>query len=342
MKLPGASGRRARRRGGQRNVTYDGGGLDITIVIPVRNEERTLPALLGSIEAQTYQPTSVLFVDGDSTDGTVRMLRSRCAGHPGWRVLNARATSPGGGRNAGIGAAETEWVALTDAGIELDAHWLERLVRVVDADPTVDIVYGHYEPSPGGYFRACAALAYVGAPVRTGQGPVRTRSVASCLMRRSLWERVGGFPDLRAAEDLLFMRRVDELGARVAVAPEAVVYWELQPNLARTFRRFRVYSKVNVEIGEQRSWHYGVARMYLAATPFLLLGARRRTRWLAAPLLGVLARAGRSVWVRREGRGVLWAADPGRVATVAAILLVVDAATFAGWADAIIERRRRN
>ncbi len=32
---------------------------------------------------------------------------------------------------------------------------------------------------------------------------------------------------------------------------------------------------------------------------------------------------------------MLWAANPARFATVAVILLAVDAATFAGWADAI-------
>ena len=136
------------------------------------------------------------------------------------------------------------------------------------------------------------------------------------------------------------MRRVDELGAQVAVAPEAVARWDLQPNLTRTFRRFRTYSKVNVDIGEQGAWHYGVARMYLAAAPFVVLGTRRRRTWLLVPLLGLLARAAGGIWQRREGRGVLWAANPVRVATVAVILLTVDAATFAGWADAIVGRRR--
>ena len=314
--------------------------VKVTLVVPVRDEEDSLPRLVQSIERQTHAPDAVIFVDGGSVDGTLQLLRSWCLERDSWRVLELGLASPGSGRNAGIASATTEWVALTDAGIELDPHWLGRLVRVAAAG-AVDVVYGHYEPVGDSHFTTSAALAYVGSPTLTERGPVRTRSIGSCLLRRSLWQRVGGFPDLRAAEDLLFMRRVDESGARVAIAPEAVVHWRLQPDLRSTFRRFRTYSKVNAQIGEQRNWHYGIARMYLAAMPFVLLVARRGRRpWLLVPLAGGLGRVGRGIWRRRQGRGPLWATNPLRFLTVAAIVVTVDVATFAGWADALAERGR--
>lgn len=313
--------------------------MEITLVVPVRDEGSALPALVRSIEGQARQADAVVVVDGGSVDGTDELLRTACAGHSTWSVIEAGAATPGRGRNIGLEAARTEWVALTDAGIELDAHWLERLERVARSDPDIDIVYGHYEPCADTHFAACAALAYVESPRHTERGPVRSRSVASCLLKRALWERIGGFPDLRAAEDGIFMRRADEMEARVAVAPEAVAWWHLQADLSGTFRRFRTYSRVNVEIGEQKSWHYGVARMYLAALPFVALGVRRRT-WLVLPAAGALARVGHSIWKRREGRGIAWAANPARFVTVGVILLTVDAATFTGWADAVIRRRR--
>ena len=207
------------------------------------------------------------------------------------------------------------------------------------ADLTVDIVYGHYEPAAADNF-SNAPRSPMSRRRMDRHGPVRSRSIAACLMRRTLWEDVGGFPDLRAAEDRLFMRRVEELGARVAIAPEAVVWWQLPSDLRAVFRRFRTYSKINVDIGEQRNWHYGVARMYLTAIPLVMLATRRRRAWLMVPLTGAAVRVGRSIWTRRGGRGLLWAANPIRVATVAVILMTVDLATFAGWVDAIVGRRR--
>ena len=317
-----------------------GASADVTLVIPLRDEQHAVPALVASIERQVRAPDAVIFVDGGSIDDTVALVRTACARHAGWRLIEAGPATPGRGRNVGFEAASTAWVALTDAGVDLDPHWLDRLTRMVAADPDVEIVYGHYEPAIDGFFTACAALAYVAPAGSTGQGPMRPPFIASCLVTRDLWARAGGFPDLRAAEDMLFLRRVRELGARVALAPEAIATWDLQPDLRRTFRRFRTYSKVNVRIGEERSWHYGVARMYLAAAPFVLLGAARRRSWLFVPLMGLVARAGRSVSERREGRGLLWATNPLRVGSVAAILLTIDAATFAGWAVAIVERRQ--
>jgi hypothetical protein len=56
--------------------------------------------------------------------------------------------------------------------------------------------------------------------------------------------------------------------------------------------------------------------------------------WLIVPALGLAARAGKSVWRHREGRGVFWALNPVRLSLVALILLTVDLATFVGWAQA--------
>lgn len=313
--------------------------MEITLVVPVRDEESALPALVRSIEGQCRAPDAVVFVDGGSIDGTVGLLRAVGDRNPTWRVVEAGPATPGRGRNIGFEVATTEWVALTDAGIELDAHWLDRLARVAEADGEADIVYGHYEPAVNGYFAACAALAYVAPPEGSARGPVRSRFIASSLVKKELWGRAGGFPDLRAAEDQLFMRKVEDLGARVAIAPEARVTWQLQVGLLATFRRFRTYSRVNALVGEQRNWHYGVARMYAVALALGILAPRWRHRLLLG-LLGGLTRAERSIWAHREGREMAWVLNPGRLAGVAAVLLAVDAATFVGWADAVHERRR--
>jgi cellulose synthase/poly-beta-1,6-N-acetylglucosamine synthase-like glycosyltransferase len=315
-----------------------GAPADVTLVVPVRDEEASIEALATSIAAQAAVPTAVVFVDGGSTDRTAEILGRWVARHPSWRVLAAGPATPGRARNLGVAAATTEWIALTDAGIVLDPHWLRRMVEVARHDPSVDVVYGHCEPDLGGFVSRCAALAYLPPPRRTAHGPVRDGIIASCLVRRSAWAAVGGFPDLRAAEDRLFMRALAAAGHRHATAPEATVTWAVQPGLLGTFRRFRTYSRVNVAIGEQRHWHHGVGRQYLTALPFVLLGTRRRA-WLAVPALGFAARTVHSVLRRREGRPVWWAFEPRRLAGVGVVVLTCDLATFAGWVDALRDRR---
>jgi hypothetical protein len=72
-----------------------------------------------------------------------------------------------------------------------------------------------------------------------------------------------------------------------------------------------------------------VARFYAAAAPFVLLAALHRAAWIAVPVAGLAARTARTFWRKRNERwGSVW--NPLRWLAVALILLILDAATFAG------------
>ena len=312
---------------------------DVTLVVPLRDEAASIDALAASIADLVIAPAAVVFVDGGSLDNTVEILRPWTATHPSWSVIEAGPATPGRGRNIGIEHASTTWIALADAGMIVDRYWLARLVEAAGEHPDAGLVYGHRDVSPRGFLGRCIALAYVTPARPTDRGPVRDRFIACCLVRRDAWERVGGIPDLRAAEDGIFLRRLEADGVKAVIAPEARVVSELEPTLAVVFRKFRLYSRVNVEAGEQSRWHYGVAAQWLVAAPFLVAGIRRR-RLLAIPALAFGARAAKSIAVRREGKPMSFVANPVRLAGVGVVLLTCDAATFAGWLDAVRDRRR--
>ncbi len=310
-------------------------GIPVSLVVPVRNEEASLGQLVDSIRGQTRLPDEVILVDGGSDDRTVSLARAVAQDDLRFRVVEAGDATPGRGRNVGFAAAAHDWIALTDAGIRLDPEWLERLAEVAERDPSVRVVYGHYEPVQETVFERCAALAYVPARVSRPGGRMRGPPIASALVHRDVWKAVGGFPDLRAAEDLAFMDRVRELGVAVGWAPGAAAAWQVQPTLAGTFRRFTLYSKHNVWAGRQWDWHYGIARTYLLGLPFLVLALVHSAWWLVVPVLMALARVGKSLWVRREGRGLLWLLNPVQFAGVGVILLTIDFATLVGWVQAL-------
>jgi glycosyltransferase involved in cell wall biosynthesis len=313
--------------------------MKISLVVPIRNETGTLAALVESIRGQTRQPDEVLLVDGGSTDDTVACARQLTAGDERLRVIEAGEATPGRGRNVGIAAARHEWIALTDAGIRLEPTWLERLARVVAEDPAVEVVYGNFEPLTTTRFERYAALSYPPAKQERPGGRMRGPFIASSLMRRAVWQAVGGFPDMRAAEDLFFMERVAQGRHRTGWAADATVWWQLQPTLGRTFRKFVLYSKHNVWAGRQWDWHYGIARQYLVQLAFVALALAHSFWWLSVPALITGARVAKGIWRQREGRGVLWALNPVQFLGVTIIRLTIDAATFVGWAQAL---RRRN
>lgn len=313
--------------------------IPVSLVIPLRNEQESLAALLKSIQQQAYLPDEVILVDGGSIDRTVTIARELTAGDDRFRVIEAGDATPGRGRNVGIEVASHEWIALTDAGIQLEPTWLQNLVSVAEADPAVDVVYGHYEPVIRNLFDQSAALTYVPPrQMRPGGELTRGPSTASMLIRRDVWSKVGGIPDARAAEDLIFFERIEQAGFKIGWAPRAIVHWQMAPTLVRTFRRFALYSKHNVWLGRQRYWHYGIARQYLVVVLAVILALAWSPWCLLLIPVWLSARVAKQLWVRRHDTARRVLLNPLVWLGMIVIMLTIDLATFVGWGQALNSR----
>jgi len=277
--------------------------MQISVIVPVRNEEGSIGALLESLLNQTLPPAEITITDGGSTDATTAIIQQYIDRGAPVRLIRTTRALPGRGRNLAVSHSSSEWLAFTDAGIEPQKDWLALLAEQA-RDDMIDVVYGSYEPRTNTFFKECAAVAYISPPAEIDGVSMRPRFIASALMRRRVWETVGGFPEhLRSAEDLLFMNQVDAARFRIAYAPRAIVRWDLQPNFWRTFRRFAVYSRNNIRAGLWRDWQAAIFSRYLIIL-LLTLPAFALGRWwliipLALWLLLIMARAGVAIWRNR-------------------------------------------
>jgi glycosyltransferase involved in cell wall biosynthesis len=278
--------------------------MKISVIVPVRNEEGSIAALLDALLNQTLPPAEIAITDGGSTDATTSIIQRYIDQGAPVRLIRTTRALPGRGRNLAVEHSTSEWLAFTDAGIEPQKDWLASLAEKA-SDGSVDVVYGSYEPKINTFFKECAAIAYITPPADVDGVAMRQRFIASTLMRRKVWETVGGFPEhLRSAEDLLFMNLVDAAGFRLAYASRAVVRWDLQPNLFRTFRRFAVYARNNIRAGLWKDWQAAVFSRYLVLVLLLLPALVLGWLWLFVPLglwlLLLLARALVSLWRNRR------------------------------------------
>ena len=309
--------------------------LRLSLVVPVYNESKTIRDLLSTIDAQTLQPDEVIIVDGGSQDDTAAIVRSYAATRPGLQLVAAGRAMPGKGRNTGSAAAKYPWIAYTDAGIKLEKDWLAQLVEQATQHPEAGIVYGNFAPQLSSFFEKCAAISYVPAQQ---PGAIRGKAIVSCLLKKEIWEKTGGFPDWRAAEDLVFMEKAEATGAAFVTAPKAMAKWQLQQSLGATFRKFDLYSKYNVWAGRQRYWHYGVARQYLLLLPFIAAGIFHSGWWFLALPAWIGARSAKRCWMHRHEFGIKTLFNPAALFLVALLLLVIDAATYTGWIKALSNR----
>src|SRR5689334_7824700 len=309
--------------------------MKVSVVVPVRDEEHSIRELLDSLLAQTRPPDEIVITDGGSVDATPQIIDEYIHKGAPVRLIRAGAALPGRGRNLGAAQASFEWLAFTDAGIRLANHWLEALVTKAETSESIDVVYGSWSPVTDTFFKQCAAIAYVPPPALHDGELVRPRSIASALLRREAWQAVNGFPeDLRSAEDLLFMDRLEHAGYTIAYAPRAEVYWDLRPTLWSTFKRFLVYSRNNIRAGLFRQWQSTILFRYgvLAALLIATLVINPSWAWLpiGAWLLMLAARAAVSIKRNRSCYPASVFHNLLRCVMVMSLLAVLDAAAILG------------
>jgi hypothetical protein len=97
---------------------------DISVVIPTRNRAELLTQTLRSVGEQTLRPATVIVADDGSTDETEQVVNDAGARY----IYNDRGDwGPSAARNAGMRAAETEYVSFIDSDDLLHPRALERL-----------------------------------------------------------------------------------------------------------------------------------------------------------------------------------------------------------------------
>ncbi len=310
--------------------------MRISVIVPVRNEEESIRALLDGLLSQTRRPDEIIITDGGSTDMTARIIEEYITRGAPIHLIREEVALPGRGRNLAAAHASSEWLAFTDAGIRPASNWLAALAARIEQEQAADVVYGGWEPVTDSFFKECAAIAYLQPPTETHGNLMRSHFIASAMMRRSVWQAVGGFPEhLRSAEDILFIAKVKEAKFRTVYAPQALVHWNIQPTLWRTFKRFASYSRHNLRAGLWRQWQANIFKYY-AVILILALPALALNGWWWLEVTGalwLLMLAARSIVALSRNRNQYPAGVGGnllRMVLLIPLLATIDAATFIG------------
>jgi len=121
----------------------------LSVVIPFKNEELHLPALLTSLLNLRYDNTwEVVLVNDDSTDSSLSIVNG-FADRFGDRLslVNSdyspavRLTSKQQALDAGVARSLYDWIVFTDADMEFDTDWLDHLGAQTARG--ADLVFGH-------------------------------------------------------------------------------------------------------------------------------------------------------------------------------------------------------
>jgi succinoglycan biosynthesis protein ExoA len=228
----------------------------VSVLIPVRNEERYIERCLYAVAAQDYprERLEVIVIDGMSSDDTTAMIRRFAAESTiDLKLLRNPVRRTAAGLNLGLAAARGEIIVRVDGHAAIATDFIRRSVDALLASG-VDCVGGVIESEGDRYIGRAVALAMSsrfgigGASFRTG-GAGLVDTVAFGAYRRDVFDRIGGFAeDIDKGEDDEFNYRLLDHRGRILLAPEIRATYTVRGDLGGVWRQYFGYGRAKVEV----------------------------------------------------------------------------------------------
>ncbi len=204
----------------------------VSVIIPCRNEEKTIHLVLDAIHAQTYprELQQVVIADGFSEDRTREQIESFKTSHPDLVVMvvnNPKRIIPAG-LNAAILASSGDLIVRMDAHSIPNPDYVALCVDALERNVAQN-VGGVWDIQPGSnswIARSIAAAA--GNPLAVGDASYRFTDKAAYVdtvpygsYKRELFNQIGLFDEtLLANEDYELNTRIIQSGGKIWLDPK--------------------------------------------------------------------------------------------------------------------------
>lgn len=270
----------------------------ISVIIPAYKARKYLPECLESIGLQTLRPAEILVIDDASPEAIDDIVSSFAArpSYPPIRLIKHEVNrGQAAGRNTGMNASTSEWLAFIDCDDMWAPTHLESVmcaIRETDADlgfcPAILFKHDVYDPQN-----------YRLRPLTPDEQTITPLSLlnrcfvitSSVVLRSTTLGGVGGFdesPSIRGTEDLDCFMKLLRAGTRFQMAQEATLYYRKHPESATGtmgyLARQDVYVKerhIDWPSGSRREKRIIMIEAYWrAATELWLSDAPDRMHWL--------------------------------------------------------------
>ena len=220
----------------------------VSIIMPCFQNGETLARSVQSVQAQTFEGWELIAVDDGSTDGTLARLCALVATEPRMRVLHQENGGVSAARNAGIDAAQGEWLFFLDADDRLTDDALAFLLGL--ADDALDVVCGAYEMRFADEGGRCERHACADGDLQTVlesliRGDSALNSMCARLYRASFIREAGirAPKGVAVGEDVLFNLDVFAVARAWRMSDRVIYIYEFGGDSAMTRARRDVYAR---------------------------------------------------------------------------------------------------
>ena len=214
----------------------------VTIIIPILNEERFIAKCLDSVIAQSYplEYMDIVVVDGGSKDKTWEIVQEYHKKYENIRLLHNPGRIQSIAFNIGVKESSAPYIVRLDAHALYHERYIELCVKRLEEDSQRGNVGGMWNIVPQNssiWAETNAILNYSkfgigGASFRVGAEAGNVDTVPFGAFPRRVIEEIGGMrEDLPRGEDNEFNSRIKKAGYNIYFNPEIVCTYFARPTL---------------------------------------------------------------------------------------------------------------
>ena len=196
--------------------------MKISIITVVWNNKETIKDAINSVLFQTYEDIEYIVVDGNSSDGTIEIIKSY--GNKITKFVSEKDSGIYDGLNKGISLAIGDIVAfLHSDDIYASDSIIEEISKVFKSDESLDGIYGDLvytsKNDTSKVLRYWKSKKFYKNLLSKGWMPAHP----TFFLKRKVYEKYGNFDlDFKIAADYDFMLRVLKSGIKVEYIPKVL------------------------------------------------------------------------------------------------------------------------
>lgn len=228
----------------------------VSVLVPVRNEQRYIERCLESLAAQDYPRNrfEVLVIDGQSTDATKPLInRFAFESTMELRLLQNPQLRPAYALNIGLNEARGDVIVRVDGHAAVAPDFISSSVAALERT-RADCVGGVIASEGDSYVGRAIALAMSsrfgvgGASFRVG-GEGQADTVAFGAYRREVFDRIGNFAeDIDKGEDDEFNYRLRDAGGTIMLVPAIHARYTVRGGIPGLWRQYAGYGRAKPEV----------------------------------------------------------------------------------------------
>lgn len=225
-----------------------------SIIIPLFNRPQEIDELLYTLTLQTYTQFEVLVIeDGSKIDA--REIVEGYRDKLDIRYYVKENEGQGFSRNYAFKLAKGDYFIIFDSDCLIPSNYLDVVQRYL-LQHQLD-AYGGPDAAHSSFSPVQKAISYsMTSPFTTGGirgnkkrigGTFHPRSFNMGISRQ-VWEATGGFILTRLGEDIEFSIRIQSLGFKTGLIPDAIVYHKRRTNFLQFYKQLHFFGRARINI----------------------------------------------------------------------------------------------